>query len=239
MLTRKKWRRYSAPRPPFALTHAASKGAQRCPATRLAATGVKWSVATLVFAFSRCRSGRSVYSRRFSPATSSPKPTRTRSRTSSSDGVQWCVNRGMEMKIVPYQKIPLPTLYQEATEKYSAQVKLKDDQTLEGLRRRAAVSAGRRERPAGGDEADVQLRAHPLLHRRPRAPPLRRRHRPAQVDRDGNQHYNVERHFVLDWLRVLQFTGRLHHRSEAGDRAQQGPGASAKPVSTRSSSRST
>src|SRR5262245_8319406 len=48
------------------------------------------------------------------------------------DGVQWCINRGMEMKIVPTQKIPLPKLYQEATEKYASQVKLKDDLTLEG-----------------------------------------------------------------------------------------------------------
>jgi hypothetical protein len=29
------------------------------------------------------------------------------------------------------------------------------------------------------------------------------------MDREGNQHYTVERHFVLDWLRILQFTGRL------------------------------
>ena len=31
------------------------------------------------------------------------------------------------------------------------------------------------------------------------------------VDANGNRHYNVERHFVSDWLRVLQFEGRLHH----------------------------
>src|SRR5262249_7291816 len=48
------------------------------------------------------------------------------------DGVQWCVNRGMTMQIVPYKKIELPPLYQQATEKYASQVKLKDDQTLEG-----------------------------------------------------------------------------------------------------------
>src|ERR1700675_527555 len=48
------------------------------------------------------------------------------------DGVEWCVKRGMGMTIVPYKKIELPELYQQATEKFSSQVKLKDDQTLEG-----------------------------------------------------------------------------------------------------------
>ena len=43
------------------------------------------------------------------------------------DGVQWCVNRGMSMTIVPYKKIELPPLYQAATEKYASQVKLKED----------------------------------------------------------------------------------------------------------------
>jgi hypothetical protein len=30
-----------------------------------------------------------------------------------------------------------------------------------------------------------------------------------QKDAEGQQRYNIERHFVLDWLRLLQFTGRL------------------------------
>jgi hypothetical protein len=31
------------------------------------------------------------------------------------------------------------------------------------------------------------------------------------IDAKGNRHYQVERHFVADWLRVMQFQGRLHH----------------------------
>ena len=126
------------------------------------------------------------------------------------DGVQWCVNRGMEMKIVPTKKIPLPKLYQEATEKYSAQVKLKEDQTLDGY------IAGRPFPQI--DPADPHA-ATKLMYN------FERTHYftddlalhlfdadtgQLTVDPDGNQRYNVERHFVLDWLRALQFTGRLH-----------------------------
>lgn len=126
------------------------------------------------------------------------------------DGVQWCVNRGMEMKIVPYQKIPLPTLYQEATEKYAAQVKLKEDQTLEGY------VAGR---PFPQIDLEDPTAATKLMYN------FERTHYftddlalhlfdadtgQLQVDQDGNQRYTVERHFVLDWLRALQFSGRLH-----------------------------
>lgn len=126
------------------------------------------------------------------------------------DGVQWCVNRGMEMKIVPYQKIPLPKLYQEATEKFSAQVKLKEDQTLDGY-----VGG----RPFPQIDMNDQWAATKLMYN------FERTHYftddlalhlfdadtgQLQVDQEGQQRYQVERHFVLDWLRALQFTGRLH-----------------------------
>jgi hypothetical protein len=126
------------------------------------------------------------------------------------DGVQWCVNRGMEMKIVPAKKIPIPKLYQEATEKFSAQVKLKEDQTLENY------IAGR---PFPQVDLNDQWAATKLMYN------FERTHYftddlalhlfdadtgQLQVDQEGQQRYNVERHFVLDWLRALQFTGRLH-----------------------------
>lgn len=126
------------------------------------------------------------------------------------DGVQWCVNRGMEMKIVPTKPIPLPKLYQEATEKFSAQVKLKEDQTLEGY------VAGR---PFPQVDTADPMAATKLMYN------FERTHYftddlalhlfdadtgQLQVDQSGNQRYVVERHFVLDWLRALQFIGRLH-----------------------------
>src|SRR4051794_1846619 len=116
------------------------------------------------------------------------------------DGVQWCVNRGMEMKIVPTQKIPLPKLYQEATEKYASQVKLKEDQTLDGY------VAGRpfpQVDPIGDPMAATKLmynfeRTHYFtddlaLHL------FDADTGQLQVDQEGQQRYNVERHFVLDW----------------------------------------
>lgn len=126
------------------------------------------------------------------------------------DGVQWCVNRGMEMKIVPTKTIPITKLYQEATEKFSAQVKLKEDQTLEGY------IAGR---PFPQVDMADPMAATKLMYN------FERTHYftddlalhlfdadtgQLQVDQGGNQRYTVERHFVLDWLRALQFTGRLH-----------------------------
>ena len=44
-----------------------------------------------------------------------------------SPGVQWCVGNGMEMDIVEYEPIPTPVAYRAATEKYSGQVTLGDD----------------------------------------------------------------------------------------------------------------
>jgi hypothetical protein len=126
-----------------------------------------------------------------------------------SDGVQWCVNRGMGMTIVPYKKIALPAHYQAATEKFSAQVKLKEDQTLEGY-----VGG----RPFPHVDMNDPMAATKLMYN------FERTHYftddlaihlfdadtgQLTVDREGNQHYTVERHFVLDWLRILQFTGRL------------------------------
>ncbi len=44
-----------------------------------------------------------------------------------SPGVYWKVTHGMSMKIIPTQRIDWPPPYKEATEKYSAQVRLSDD----------------------------------------------------------------------------------------------------------------
>jgi len=125
------------------------------------------------------------------------------------EGVLWCVRRGMNMTIVPYKKIPLPAHYQEATEKYAAQVKFKEDQTLEGY------VAGR---PFPQIDTNDPMAAAKLMYN------FERSHYftddlamhlfdadTGQLEKDpnGHQRYTVERHFVLDWLRILQFTGRM------------------------------
>ena len=90
------------------------------------------------------------------------------------------------------------------------------------LRRRPAVPAGRHERSMGGDEADVQLRAHALLHRRPRAASLRRRHRPA-AGRSGRPAALQRRAPLRARLAARAAVHRPPaHRSEARDPAQQG-----------------
>ncbi len=44
-----------------------------------------------------------------------------------SPGVKWCINHGLQLKIVPYKKIEWNREYREATEKYASQVKLASD----------------------------------------------------------------------------------------------------------------
>ena len=64
-----------------------------------------------------------------------------------SPGVYYKVQRGMTMKIVPTIRVDWPPPYKDATEKYSSQVALsKRPSHGRRLRRRAAVSADRRQR---------------------------------------------------------------------------------------------
>ncbi len=44
-----------------------------------------------------------------------------------SPGVKWCIERGLQLKIVPYKKIEWNKAFREATEKYAGQVKLAAD----------------------------------------------------------------------------------------------------------------
>src|SRR5689334_16422120 len=44
-----------------------------------------------------------------------------------SPGVKWCMQRGLQIKVVPYKKIEWNKEFREATEKYSSQVKLASD----------------------------------------------------------------------------------------------------------------
>jgi hypothetical protein len=143
------------------------------------------------------------------PGETITKATASKVKGLVSDGVQWCAEHGMNMNIVPYQKIPLPAAYEEATEKYASQVKLKEDKTIEGY------VAGR---PFPIIDFNDPTAATKLMHN------FQLTHYftddlalnlfdadtgAIMTDHDGKQHYNVERHFVLDWLRVLQFQGRL------------------------------
>ena len=108
-----------------------------------------------------------------------------------------------------------------------------------GLRRRPAVPAGRPRRSDGGDQADVQLRAHALLHRRPRAPSLRRRHRPA-AGRSGRPPALQRRAPLRARLAARAPVHRPPpHRSRSPRSSPTRTARSARPASIRCSSRST
>jgi len=128
-----------------------------------------------------------------------------------SEGVLWAVRNGMDLKVVPYEKIPLPSAYQAATEKYAQQVQLGSDNELKNW------VAGR---PFPTVDATDPKAAPKIMYN------FQDTHYFSDdlnmhlvdadtgslyVDAKGLRHYNVERHFVADWLRVLQFQGRIHH----------------------------
>ena len=127
------------------------------------------------------------------------------------EGVKWAIINGMDLQIVPYQNIPMPKAYLAATEKYGGQSSARLAQRAAELGRGQAVSDHRRERSERRAEDHVQLPEHPLLLRRLGLHLVDADTGNLYVDANGNRHYSVERHFVADWLRVLQFEGRLHH----------------------------
>jgi hypothetical protein len=126
-----------------------------------------------------------------------------------SPGVRWCVENGMEMDIVPYEKIDVPADYQAATEKYSAQVKLNANNTLDNW------VAGK-PFPAidNNDPQAAQKIMYNFQHTHYYTETLDLNLTDADtgslyIDANGNRHYNVERHFVPEWLRVFRYEGRI------------------------------
>ncbi len=129
----------------------------------------------------------------------------------ASEGVKWAVNNGMDMRIVPYERIPMPSAYLEASERYGDQTELGSHNELVGW---------------------VAGKPFPIVDENDPEAPVKIMYNfqnthyfsddlglhlvdadtgSLYVDAGGNRRYAVERHFVSDWLRVLQFQGRLHH----------------------------
>ena len=128
-----------------------------------------------------------------------------------SPGVEWAVINGMDLTIVPYEEIPIPSAYKQATEKYSGQVKLDEKNMLTDW------VAGR---PFPIVDANDPSAAPKIMYNFERTHYFSDdlySHLPdadtgsLYVDAKGARHYSVERHFIADWLRVLQYQGRLHH----------------------------
>jgi hypothetical protein len=129
-----------------------------------------------------------------------------------SPGVEWLVRHGMDMKIIEYQKTPDAPEYAQATEKYSSQVRLLPNGTLD----ENSYVAGRPFPVI--DENDPQA-AIKIMYNFERGryftDDLAVRYFDAETGamafRNGKPHYDIERHFVLDNLRILKYIGRLKH----------------------------
>ena len=124
-----------------------------------------------------------------------------------SPGVQWCVKHGMTMKIVPYKKIEWDRAYKEATEKYSAQVKLAPDgRSLIGY------VAGMPFPNIDSNDPQIALKIMWNYDHKPYvSDDLDLRNFDADTGPVGETSpMQVERHFLLDHLRALSYTGRLY-----------------------------
>ncbi len=126
-------------------------------------------------------------------------------------GAQWCVSNGMEMDIVASRSIPTPTAYAAATEKYSGQVTLGDDGLVHDW---VAGKPFPKIDPQDPKAAMKVMYNFERTHYYTESLDLHLTDADTgslYVDAKGNRHYDVERHFVPDWLRVLRFEGRLQN----------------------------
>jgi len=123
-----------------------------------------------------------------------------------SPGVEWCVKHGMKMKIVPYKKVEWNKAFREATEKYGGQTKLAPDgRSLVGH------VAGLPFPTLDPNDPQIALKIMWNFEYKPYATDdedLRNFDADTGPVTDGPM--QVERHFLLDHLRSLWYTGRIY-----------------------------
>lgn len=130
-----------------------------------------------------------------------------------SPGIHWLVSRGMNMKIIAHERTQDPPAYKEATEKYSAQVKLRPDNVLD----ESTYVAGR---PFPMIDANDPQAATKIMYNFERnryfTDDLTAKLFDAEtgsIHRDGStQTFSIERHFVIEALRVLKYVGRTENQ---------------------------
>jgi hypothetical protein len=123
-----------------------------------------------------------------------------------SPGVKWCVQHGMNINVVAPQKIDLPQPYLQATEKYSSQVRLGPD----GLTLKNYV-AGLPFPNIDPNDPQVALK---IMWNYEYKPYITDDEDVRNFDADTgqltpNQPMNVERHYLVDHLRTLNYNGRI------------------------------
>ena len=123
-----------------------------------------------------------------------------------SPGVMWCLQHGMTMKVVPYQKIEWNPPYKEATEKNAGQVKLAaDGRSIEGH------VAGLPFPSIDANDPQVALKIMFNYEHRPFVTDdLDLRNFDADTGTVSERPLDVERHYILDHLRTLFYTDRLY-----------------------------
>jgi hypothetical protein len=125
-----------------------------------------------------------------------------------SPGVQWCVDHGMTLTIAPYKKIEMPKAYLEATEKYSGQVQLAPDG-----RRINNYVAGLPFPKIDPSDPKVAIKIMWNYDNKPEGTDdidLRNFDADTGTIGTGGAELSVERHFLLDHLRAMSYTGRLY-----------------------------
>ena len=125
-----------------------------------------------------------------------------------SPGIEWCVRRGWPLRIGETKRIEWPKAYREATEKYASQVKLAAD----GLTLQNYV-AGQPFPSLDANDPQVATRImwnYEYKFEITDDVDLRNFDADTGTIHGGATPMSVERHFLLDHLRVLRFVGRLY-----------------------------
>ena len=123
-----------------------------------------------------------------------------------SPGVKWCIERGLKLKIVPYKKIEWDKAFREATEKYSGQVKLgPDGRSIEGH------VAGLPFAKLDPNDPQIALKIMWNYEYKPYVTDdSDARNFDADTGPLGDGPMTIERHYLLDHLRVLFYNSRLN-----------------------------
>ncbi len=128
-----------------------------------------------------------------------------------SPGVIWAIENGMDINVIDYEKVVLPKAYTAATEKYSGQARVDENNDLKDW------VAGRPFPVIPDDDPQAAAKVMWNFQRTHYFTDDLNVHLPdadtgSMYDGpEGNRVYQVERHFIVDWSRRVRFTGRIHH----------------------------
>ena len=171
-------------------------------------TSTKWARALIVVAAALPLGAMSAHAASVQPGQKFNAANVSQIQDMISPGVKWCVEHGMPITTAEYKKIELPKAYREATEKYSGQVKLSaDGRTLSGY------VAGM---PFPNIDPNDPLVANKIMWNYDRKALITDDVDLRNFDADtgtiygGEKEMGVERHFLLDHLRGLNYDGRLY-----------------------------